>query len=173
MDPPDDGIRGMNGIGKRPSEDVEQFLFHEARLLDDGLFLEWVELFEEDGLYWVPSTWTQEDGLTEVSIIHEPRPILHVRARRLLDEATVAQWPESRTLHQLTNLTQEPDVSDGIRVHCDLMFTEYRRMEQRLFGARLLYVLRQAADGFKISRKVVRLLNCDQENGHLRFSVPF
>ena len=34
--------------------EVEQFLYREARLLDERRFHEWVELFTEDVRYWMP-----------------------------------------------------------------------------------------------------------------------
>ena len=33
----------------------EAFLVHEARLLDDGRFEEWLALFTTDAWYWVPA----------------------------------------------------------------------------------------------------------------------
>ena len=33
---------------------VEQFLFHEARLLDTGQLEAWLELFTDDATYWLP-----------------------------------------------------------------------------------------------------------------------
>ena len=35
--------------------EVEQFLFHEAALLDNRKFDEWLELYPDDALYWVKS----------------------------------------------------------------------------------------------------------------------
>ena len=34
---------------------VEQFLFQEARLLDERRFEEWLSLFSDDGVYWIPA----------------------------------------------------------------------------------------------------------------------
>ena len=47
---------------------VEQFLFQEARLLDERLFEEWLALFSDDGVYWIPARIKQEDPIEEVSI---------------------------------------------------------------------------------------------------------
>ena len=35
--------------------EVEQFLYHEARLLDERRFHDWIELFTEDVHYWMPT----------------------------------------------------------------------------------------------------------------------
>ncbi len=34
--------------------EVEQFLYREARLLDERRFHEWLELFADDVRYWMP-----------------------------------------------------------------------------------------------------------------------
>ena len=36
---------------------VQQFLFHEARLLDERRLQEWLALYAEDAEYWVPYAW--------------------------------------------------------------------------------------------------------------------
>lgn len=36
--------------------ETETFLFREARLLDDGRFNDWLDLYGDECLYWVPVT---------------------------------------------------------------------------------------------------------------------
>ena len=55
---------------------VQAFLMYEADLLDRGLFGEGVDLFDEDGIYWVPSSPSQEDMRGQVSIILEDKELL-------------------------------------------------------------------------------------------------
>ena len=42
-------------------QEVSSFLTHEADLLDQGNFEAWLELYEDDALYWVPSSPEQTD----------------------------------------------------------------------------------------------------------------
>ena len=44
---------------------LEAFLLHEAHLLDERRFAEWIDLFAEDGYYWAPSRRTQESPFDE------------------------------------------------------------------------------------------------------------
>jgi 3-phenylpropionate/cinnamic acid dioxygenase small subunit len=62
---------------------VERFLYQEARLLDDRNFAQWVDLFTEDGLYWVPSG---QDGPAEqaVALIYDTTARLRERLTRML-----------------------------------------------------------------------------------------
>ena len=42
--------------------DVEDFLYHEAQLLDEWKLKEWEALFTSDGSYYVPTTGAPEDA---------------------------------------------------------------------------------------------------------------
>ena len=55
---------------------VEEFLFHEARLLDTGRLEEWLALFTDDATYWVPLERDQKDPYETSSIIHDDRTLL-------------------------------------------------------------------------------------------------
>jgi benzoate/toluate 1,2-dioxygenase beta subunit len=152
-----------------PNAALEAFVLHEARLLDERRFDDWVDLFLPEGEYWVPMSWDQTDPLNQVSIIYETASILRIRMKRLVHEATASQFPVSRTVHHLTNLSQPAeDVVEGA-----LLFMEHRRSEQRSFSGLVRWDLKETAQGLRIRRKTVRLINCDQDTGHLRLGVPF
>ncbi|MGH8519704.1 MAG: aromatic-ring-hydroxylating dioxygenase subunit beta, partial [Panacagrimonas sp.] len=61
---------------------VEQFLYHEARLLDTGQLEAWLELFTDDATYWVPLEENQEDPHLTSSIIHDDRTLLELRVKQ-------------------------------------------------------------------------------------------
>ena len=151
---------------------IEDFLFREARLLDECRFDAWVELFEPDGRYWVPMAWDQPDPDNHVSLIHEGVDLLRLRSQRLQHDRTVSQWPPSRTCHQVSNIEIEADDSRWL-VRSALVFIEYRRNEQRYFAGRVRHTMKPRADGFGIVLKRVDLLNCDTDAGHLRMAIPF
>ena len=71
--------------------EVEDFLYYQARLLDDRHFEEWIECFTEDAEYWMPA-WDDNDELTqdpqsEISLIYYPnRAGLEARAVWVVDE---------------------------------------------------------------------------------------
>src|SRR3546814_15489501 len=52
---------------------IEQFLYREARLLDDREFEKWLECYADDCEYWMPA-WDDdrlsEDPQTEISLIY-------------------------------------------------------------------------------------------------------
>ncbi len=150
---------------------VEEFLFFEARLLDGREFQAWAELFADDGIYWVPMREGQEDPLTEHSIFYDDKDLLDVRVRRLLHPDTLAQIPASRTRHVVGNVVLDETDGDEIHARSNLVMFEYRRDEQRVFGAEVQHRLRRVEDGFEIVLKRVDLVNCEAVHGYM--SVPF
>src|SRR5215472_14663450 len=85
----------------------EQFLLHEARLLDDGKFDDWLTLFTADAWYWVPSEPGQTDRFETVSLISDDRRLLETRIRRLASPRMYSQEPRSRTSRIVSNVTIE------------------------------------------------------------------
>ncbi len=150
---------------------VEEFLFFEARLLDGREFQAWAELFADDGIYWVPMREGQEDPLTEHSIFYDDKDLLDVRVRRLLHPDTLAQIPASRTRHVVGNVVLDETDGDEIHARSNLVMFEYRRDEQRVFGAEVQHRLRRVEDGFEIVLKRVDLVNCEAVHGYMK--VPF
>jgi 3-phenylpropionate/cinnamic acid dioxygenase small subunit len=80
----------------------EQFLVHEARLLDEGKFDDWLALFTADAWYWVPSEPDQGDPQQTVSLIYDDRRLLETRVRRLASPRMYSQEPRSRTSRVVT-----------------------------------------------------------------------
>ena len=60
-------------------EHCERFLLHEARLLDEARFDDWLSLFTPDGCYWVPSEPDQDNPHDTVSLIYDDRRLLETR----------------------------------------------------------------------------------------------
>ena len=58
--------------------EIEQFLYAEARKLDDGRYRDWLALFTEDGHYWMPAEEDQEEGEGQPGRSSGPDPGLGV-----------------------------------------------------------------------------------------------
>jgi 3-phenylpropionate/cinnamic acid dioxygenase small subunit len=150
---------------------VQAFLFHEARLLDERRFGEWLQLYAPDAEYWVPYMWDQNSPKDHVSLFYETVTLLRMRVERLENELSPLDTPKSRVNHFLTNVT----VDDGpeLTARAYVLYCEYRREEQRWFAGRATWRLRPEGKAFRIAAKRVDLLNADQDSGHLRFAIPF
>jgi len=141
-------------------EECEDFLVHEARLLDDARFDDWLALFVPDARYWVPSEPNQESPLDTVSLMYDDRRLLETRVRRLASPRIYSQEPRSRTSRMIGNVTIESMKADVVIVRSKFTMVEFRRNEQRLFAGTYTHELVKR-DGIRIALKRIDLLNCD------------
>jgi benzoate/toluate 1,2-dioxygenase beta subunit len=149
----------------------EQFLLHEARLLDEGNFDDWLALFTPEAWYWVPSESDQADPAETVSLIYDDRRLLETRVRRLASLRMYSQEPRSRTSRIVSNVTIEDADSKSCTVRSKFMMIEYRREQQRIFGGTVLHRLVQSSGRIMIAWKRVNLVNCDAPLDGI--TVPF
>jgi benzoate/toluate 1,2-dioxygenase beta subunit len=150
---------------------LSHFLFEEARLLDQRRFEEWVDLFDADGLYWVPSEPHQASPEDTLSIFHETKPLLLLRARRLAHPQTHVQAPASRTHHHVGSIAATDLGGGEFALHSMLLMFEWRDGEKRLFSARCNYRMRRGEAGWRIASKKVDLLDCDTPQRAI--AIPF
>src|SRR3954464_10125536 len=94
--------QGTSPISDRRA--IEDFLIHEAALLDDRKFEEWRELFDEKGYYWVPLRPEQTSPDEEASLFYDTREVMKTRIERLRHPRIHAQTPPHRTCHLIGNV---------------------------------------------------------------------
>ena len=140
----------------------EQFLYHEARLLDMQRYEEWLELFTDDATYWVPLEQNQKDPFETSSIIHDDRTLLELRVRQARHPRAHARQPLARTVHHVGNVMVEESKGE-IRVNSTLQLVEFRSERQRLYGALVQHRLRRDGESFRIAHKRVDLVNSEGE----------
>ena len=158
--------------------EIEQFLYREARLLDERQFREWLELFTDDIRYWMgsrtnrypkhskaiaildPERYVEEDitGEEELAILDEDKATLTSRVDRLDTGMAWAEDPPSRTRHMIANIEVEPgDGENEIKVYSNFIVYRSRaeREEDFYVGARR-DVLRRVEGAWKIaSRRLI------------------
>jgi 3-phenylpropionate/cinnamic acid dioxygenase small subunit len=145
----------------------EQFLYHEARLLDTQRYEEWLELFTADATYWVPLEQRQQDPLETSSIIHDDRTLLELRVKQLRHPRAHARQPLARTVHQVGNVVELGRANGELRIGSTLTVVEFRHEKQRLYGALVEHRLRhhKGNEGatFRIAHKRIDLVNSEGE----------
>lgn len=103
--------------------EIEQFLYYEARLLDERRFGEWLDLLAEDIGYWMPTITTRSRrerhlevaGRNEAAHFDDDKHSLRLRVERLGTGQAWSEEPQSRTRHLVTNIVVEPPETDGTR----------------------------------------------------------
>jgi 3-phenylpropionate/cinnamic acid dioxygenase small subunit len=148
------------GVDRAP---FEEFLIHEAVLLDARRFRDWMALFAEDGTYWVPAAPNQESPFDQASLFYDDRELMKTRVERLEHPRIHVQTPPSRTAHVVGNvIVEQADEAKGEYViGSTVIMVEYRDDTQRIFAGRQHHRLRRDGDGFRIVQKRVDLINCD------------
>jgi benzoate/toluate 1,2-dioxygenase beta subunit len=146
---------------------LELFLIHEARLLDERRFRDWMALFTEDGSYWVPAAPDQQTPFGQTSLFYDDLELMRTRIDRLEHPLIHVQTPPSRTVHLIGSVTVEPSPvstdlpASDVLVHSSAITAEYRLDQQRLFVGRQQHWLRRVDGALRIVRKRVDLVNCE------------
>jgi benzoate/toluate 1,2-dioxygenase subunit beta len=141
---------------------VEQFLYYEARLLDEQRLEEWLALFTEDATYWLPLERDQKDPIETSSLVYDDRTLLELRIKQARHPRAHARLPLARTVHQIGNI-QIHDEKDELKVNSTLVLVEFRSEKQRIWGALVEHRLQRTADGYRIAHKRVDLVNSEAE----------
>jgi 3-phenylpropionate/cinnamic acid dioxygenase small subunit len=151
---------------------IREFLFHEARLMDEGRYAEWLALWTEDALYWVPCNQDDIDPRSHVSIIYDDRERLEQRVERLLSGSVLAVEPRPRMRRIISNIEMIENDDGTIAVEANFIVGLARSAgQQQLWIGRSQYQLLSISNGYKISRKKVLLINSDQEIPLLQFLI--
>lgn len=161
-----------SGLPTLTNSEAQALLFKEARLLDERKFEEWLELFCQDCIYWLPVL----DEVGEPSLIHDDRNAMEERVFRLLSTNVHAQTPVSRTQHDVSNIEIESEGGGQAIIRCNQVVHEVRvgapgQMglgELRSVPARCTYKVIWE-DGWKLKEKKCLLLQRDLPLYNLTF----
>lgn len=148
----------------------QDFLYHEAALLDQRRFDEWLALYSDDATYWIPQGEDQ-DPAHHVSLVYDDRRRLRERVLRLASGFAHSQDPPSRTCHLIGNIRAEGARDGEAHVVSNLVLAEVRRDGQNLYAGQVEHDLVPNEDAFLIRRKVVRLVNSDVPLGNMAFLI--
>ena len=159
--------------------EIEQFLYREARLLDERRFDDWLALLTDDVRYWMAgrsnryprhskaiaildaARYVEDDrpGDDELAILDEDKHSLTGRVRRLDTGMAWAEDPPSRTRHLITNVELERGpVASELRVYSN--FIAYRsrgETEQDFYVGARSDLLRRLGGAWRIAERKVTL----------------
>jgi 3-phenylpropionate/cinnamic acid dioxygenase small subunit len=148
-----------------PSErDLIDFVVREARLLDEKRYAEWLDLWTDDGIYWVPLTPEQSDGVHHNSHLYEDKLLRELRIERLKSPRAFSQQPPTRPLHllQAPAVERADAAANDYLVRTVFHYTESQGDELNFFVGTCWHRLAVDADGaLRIRQKRVDLLNSD------------
>lgn len=145
---------------------VETLLYDEARYLDEGRWDEWLDLYVDDAVFWIPA-WKSETEVTsdptrELSLVYyQGRKNLEDRVWRARSGMSVASAPLPRVVHQITNISLCAEDAEGAQVASNFSVHLYDKRSSRthLFFGRYNHTLVLQAKSIKIAQKKIILLN--------------
>lgn len=144
-------------------ESLVDFVYHEARLLDEKRFDEWYELFTDEARYWMPLTRGQPNGETLTSLFYEDKLLLKVRIERMRHPNAFSQQQPSFCQHVLQAPGLEISDPDANRYVLRTPFMYFEtRLDHQLMLAGVTWHHLVALDGvLRIQLKKIELVNCD------------
>jgi benzoate/toluate 1,2-dioxygenase beta subunit len=148
----------------------DEFLYHEAALLDERRLEEWLELYADDAIYWIPQG-DEADHMHHVSIAYDDRRRLHERVLRLASGFAFSQDPPSRTCHVVGNVRVAGEIDGDVDVRSNLVLAEMRRGVQNVYAGQVAHQLVPTGESFMVRRKTVRLINSDIPLSNLTFLI--
>ncbi|MGR3563208.1 MAG: aromatic-ring-hydroxylating dioxygenase subunit beta [Heliomarina sp.] len=150
--------------------DLIDFVYDEVRMLDEGRYDDWLNLWTEDGIYWMPLDWKQKDEINETSLMYEDQFMLRLRVERLTGARTFSQKPKSRCHHviQRPYVDKIDNDAGAFLVTTQMHYVETRLDDQFLLALTAQHELVLKDDALKIARKRVDILNCDAAFGNIQ-----
>ena len=146
--------------GNELQHQVEQFLYRQADLLDSKKWQEYIDLFDEAGVYWVPAdpahtTW---EGMP--AIFAEDRNLMTVRMKRVLHPDAWSQRPSWGTNHVVSNVVLQKQAPNGdVEVRSRFHMMELRRDDVRHFAGVYTHHLKKANNAYRIQLQRVDMTN--------------
>jgi benzoate/toluate 1,2-dioxygenase beta subunit len=163
------GIHDNGGSGMSVDlREIEDFLYAEADLLDSTNLEQWMDLYTDDGTYWMPARVDQDDPLNEISILYENKTLMAVRCNNFGHRLAPSMEYPVRCNHIISRVRITGEDADRglLTVTSNFMAVIYYR-EQTLFSGKYTHQLQSVDDGYKIRQKRVDLINCDANHRSL------
>jgi p-cumate 2,3-dioxygenase subunit beta len=155
-------------------QQVEDFLFAEADLLDNWRLDEWLGLFDQErGGYYMPTTdLPNGDSSTALYLIADDMPKLRSRVEQLLGGLVWAENPRSRTRHMISNVRIVGSEAEALLVRANFVVFRMRFQNIDPYVGEYHYKLVPGSGTFTIlERRVVLDLEALRPHGKVSFIV--
>ena len=145
--------------GREVQYEAEQFLYRQSELLDSKKWQDWIDLFTDDGIYWMPPEPSHKTWEGMPAIFAEDKNLMTVRMNRVLHPDAWSQRPLWGTNHVVSNVVVEKNSSTEIVVRSRFHMMELRRDDVRHFAGSYVHHLKKSKDGYRIKLQRVDMTN--------------
>ena len=139
--------------------EIEQFLYRQSELLDSKRWQDYIDLFTDDGVYWMPVTPDQTEWEGSPSIFAEDKYMMEVRMGRVTHPTAWSQVPMWGTSHVIGNVVLESESANEWIVRSRFHMMELRRDTVRHFGGTYRHTLVREGGQLKIRLQRVDMFN--------------
>jgi 3-phenylpropionate/cinnamic acid dioxygenase small subunit len=153
-------VSGTTAIDLGTRIEIHDFYAHEAELLDERRWEEWIDLFGEEAEYTAPLRVTRKspapDVIEEIGHFDDTKASLNLRARRLRTDVAWAEDPPSHTRRLVTNIRIRPGETEGtyvVRTNFLLYRSRHDHGEYDLIVGERQDTLRRDGEGWLIARR--------------------
>lgn len=152
-------------------QEIEDFLYTEAALLDEWRLREWLELLTEDATYLVPPTDVRDgDPGDTLFILADDIVRIRSRVKQLLGKSAWAENPPSRTRRMITNVRIIENDGENIKVSANFVVYRMRYELVDTYVGHYEYKLVRREDHLKIrERKAILDLEALRPHGKVSF----
>jgi p-cumate 2,3-dioxygenase beta subunit len=148
-------------------QEIEDFLYHEADLLDEWQLKEWAALFSANGTYSIPPIGNPNaNPYSALYLVNDDRSRLEHRALRLLKKEAHVEYPHSTTLHNVYNVKIVDQKENVVTVKCN--FSAYRAKREFLdnyVGVNEYQLVKEDGEFKILSKKVILKLEALRPHG--------
>ena len=138
--------------------EVEDFLFHDAMLLDEWRLDEWLDLFAPDASYRVPPLGRPgADPERDTFLVNDNRFRLEQRVASLQKRSAHAESPRSATRRLVSNVQVRQAESEGVEVCANFCIFRYRGDAAAQFVGCYRHELVHIGDQLRFRRRVALL----------------
>lgn len=136
-------------------EQVEDFMFLEAEMLDEWRLKDWLKLFTEDGCYNVPTTDAAPNASPDNSLFYvaDDRFRLEQRVERLLKRTAHAEYPRSKTRHLVSNVRIRARKDDELDVGAAVLTYRTKMGLTETYIGSYRYRIAVTGEGLRIREK--------------------
>ena len=160
LDVPRTGLLATTATGNDVQREVEQFLYRQAELLDGKHWQAYIDLFDAQGVYWMPVLPEQTEWEGSPSIFAEDKLMMEIRKGRVSHPNAWSQAPMWETNHLVSHVALESVSATEIKVRSRFHMMELRRDEIRHYGGSYRHTLvRDATGTLRIRLQRVDLFN--------------
>jgi benzoate/toluate 1,2-dioxygenase subunit beta len=152
-----------------------EFIHREARLADEARYAEWLALWTDDAVYWVPATTDPAaDPDKHLSHIYDNRGRLETRIKLLQTGHRYSQEPASPMRRLIANIEVAPAENGELVADSNFALAELAiqaRREMHWWVGRAKHRLRRVGSELRMCRKTVVLVNAAEPLPNLSFLI--